>query len=103
MKSKTLNYNFKDELMVEYIQSRFTEGLDLYERDKLNTWRLSSKPIKHVQICYKQKGNDGDYKKSYETRKEAIHQAKFINQKRGVTLFEYKCGYCEGWHLSKRH
>jgi hypothetical protein len=103
MKSETLSSNFKDELMVEYIQLRFAERLDLYEHGKLNTWRLSSKPIKQVQTCNKQKGNYGEYKKSYETRKEAIHQAKLINRKRRVTLFEYKCGYCEGWHISKRH
>lgn len=102
MKSDTPISSFEVELKAEYIKAKFTEGLELYGHGKSNTWRLISKPDL-VSKCYREKGNDGDYKVSYPTQRKAIQKANFIHQSRGVMLYEYKCDSCDGWHLSKRH
>ncbi len=101
--SNLVGYNFEAELLTEYINAKFNEELDSYEGDHFNKWRLSSKPIKVITKCKRCKGGDGECKISYRTRTEAYTKASSIYKKRRTTLFEYKCNYCEGWHLSKRH
>ncbi|MCJ8315238.1 MAG: hypothetical protein HRU38_24710 [Saccharospirillaceae bacterium] len=101
--SNLVGYNFETELIAENIRDKFNEELDLYENDKFNKWQLSSKPIKGITKCQHCKGCDGECKIAYSTRAEAYNKASSIYKKRKTTLFEYRCNYCEGWHLSKRH
>jgi len=101
--SNLVGFNFEAELIAENIRAKFNEELDLYEDDKFNKWQLSSKPIKVITKCKHCKGCDGECKISYRTRREAFNKASSIYKNRRTTLFEYKCYYCEGWHLSKRH
>lgn len=102
MKSETPRSSFEAELNAEFIQTKFTDGLELYEHGKPNVWRLTSK-LELISKCYRERGSDGNYKVSYPSRRKAIQKANIIHQTRGVMLYEYKCDCCDSWHLSKRH
>ncbi|MFH6955274.1 hypothetical protein ACHSBP_19415 [Pseudoalteromonas sp. XMcav1-K] len=103
MEAKLLECDFESALTAEYIRTRCEQVLECYENRKANSWLLSPISSRKAYICNKNRGNDGKYKRSYGTRKEAAEKAASIYEKRGVPLFEYKCDFCGNWHLSKRH
>lgn len=103
MKADLLNFDFDSALTAEYIRSRLEQVLEPYENRKVNSWLLSPISSRQAYTCNKSRGNDGKYKRSYATGKEAAKKAASIYEKRKVTLFEYKCDFCGSWHLSKRH
>lgn len=44
---------------------------------------------------------DGTSKVSYKTKETAIRVAKQMSEKKGVYFSNYKCIYCDGYHLGK--
>lgn len=65
-------------------------------------WHLSpAERVTPSTTCKRCTGANGKFKKLYQSAEAAQQRAEIIFAERGVRLKVYKCGYTEGWHLTR--
>lgn len=73
-----------------------------YKCSTCKKWHLSpAERVTPSSICRSCRGADGKLKDLYQSEISAQKRAEIISEEKGVHLQVYKCGYSNGWHLTK--
>ncbi len=81
------------------------KNLYLALKDQMPLWRLIKNIFKgHILGLFHERSHqrhDGKEKLSYPTKDSAKRAAEKMAKKHGVYFSNYKCVYCDGYHIGK--